>query len=220
MPADAELLGLQTRRDVEELRHSNGHADPPARDCALKSWLHDGVSAAHGVKALRRGGVGRRSLRATAADERRSMSELDRRARRRRPATRGASRSSSGCRGAAANLDVVGAAEAEGLRFVLTHTEGAAVLMAGAAAELTGRAGRLRRHPRSGRGQRGERRRPRAARPPAHPARHRLRAGRRAATASPTSASTTPALFGPVDQGLVASSARRRPRPTCGRRSR
>jgi acetolactate synthase-1/2/3 large subunit len=46
-----------------------------------------------------------------------------------------------GLPGGGSNLDVIGAAEAEGLRFVLTHSEGAAVLMAAAAAELTGRPG-------------------------------------------------------------------------------
>jgi acetolactate synthase-1/2/3 large subunit len=46
-----------------------------------------------------------------------------------------------GLPGGGSNLDVIGAAEAEGLRFVLAHSEGAAVLMAAAAAELTGRPG-------------------------------------------------------------------------------
>ncbi len=43
-----------------------------------------------------------------------------------------------GLPGGGSNLDVIGAAEAEGLRFVLAHSEGAAVLMAAAAAQLTG----------------------------------------------------------------------------------
>lgn len=43
-----------------------------------------------------------------------------------------------GVPGGGANLDVVGAAEAAGLRFVLTHTETAAAISAGVAAELTG----------------------------------------------------------------------------------
>lgn len=43
-----------------------------------------------------------------------------------------------GVPGGGANLDVVGAAEAAGLRFVLTHTETAAAIMAGVTAELTG----------------------------------------------------------------------------------
>jgi acetolactate synthase-1/2/3 large subunit len=42
-----------------------------------------------------------------------------------------------GVPGGGANLDVVGAAEAAGCRFVLTHTETAAAIMAGVAAELT-----------------------------------------------------------------------------------
>ena len=46
-----------------------------------------------------------------------------------------------GLPGGGSNLDVIGAAEAEGLRFVLAHSEGAAALMAAAAAELTGRPG-------------------------------------------------------------------------------
>ena len=46
-----------------------------------------------------------------------------------------------GLPGGGSNLDVIGAAEAEGLRFVLAHSEGAAVLMAAAAAELSGRPG-------------------------------------------------------------------------------
>ena len=46
-----------------------------------------------------------------------------------------------GLPGGGSNLDVIGAAEAEGLRFVLAHSEAAAVLMAAAAAELTGRPG-------------------------------------------------------------------------------
>ena len=40
--------------------------------------------------------------------------------------------------GGGSNLDVVGAAERAGLRFVLTHGETAAAMMAGVAAELTG----------------------------------------------------------------------------------
>ena len=44
-----------------------------------------------------------------------------------------------GVPGGGANLDMVGAAEAEGCRFVLTHTETAAAIMAGVVAELTGR---------------------------------------------------------------------------------
>ncbi len=43
-----------------------------------------------------------------------------------------------GLPGGGSNLDVVGAAEQAGLRFVLTHTEAAAALMAGVTAELTG----------------------------------------------------------------------------------
>ncbi len=46
-----------------------------------------------------------------------------------------------GLPGGGSNLDVIGAAETEGLRFVLAHSEGAAVLMATAVAELTGRPG-------------------------------------------------------------------------------
>jgi acetolactate synthase-1/2/3 large subunit len=46
-----------------------------------------------------------------------------------------------GVPGGGSNLDVVGAAEAAGLRFVLTHTETAAVVMAGVAAELSGAPG-------------------------------------------------------------------------------
>jgi acetolactate synthase I/II/III large subunit len=44
-----------------------------------------------------------------------------------------------GVPGGGSNLDVVGAAEAAGCRFVLTHSETAAAIMAGVAAELTGR---------------------------------------------------------------------------------
>ena len=44
-----------------------------------------------------------------------------------------------GVPGGGANLDVVGAAEAAGLRFVLTHTETAAAIMAGVTSELRGR---------------------------------------------------------------------------------
>ena len=43
-----------------------------------------------------------------------------------------------GVPGGGANLDVVGAAQAAGCRFVLTHTETAAAVMAGVTAELTG----------------------------------------------------------------------------------
>jgi acetolactate synthase-1/2/3 large subunit len=43
-----------------------------------------------------------------------------------------------GLPGGGSNLDVVGATEQAGLRFVLTHTETAAALMAGVTAELTG----------------------------------------------------------------------------------
>ena len=43
-----------------------------------------------------------------------------------------------GLPGGGSNLDVVGAAERAGLRFVLTHGETAAATMAGVAAELTG----------------------------------------------------------------------------------
>jgi acetolactate synthase I/II/III large subunit len=43
-----------------------------------------------------------------------------------------------GVPGGGSNLDVVGAAEAAGCRFILTHTETAAAIMAGVAAELTG----------------------------------------------------------------------------------
>ena len=46
-----------------------------------------------------------------------------------------------GVPGGGANLDMVGAAEAVGCRFVLTHTEAAAVVMAGVTGELTGRPG-------------------------------------------------------------------------------
>jgi acetolactate synthase-1/2/3 large subunit len=46
-----------------------------------------------------------------------------------------------GVPGGGSNLDVVGAAEACGCRFVLTHTETAAAIMAGVTAELTGRLG-------------------------------------------------------------------------------
>lgn len=44
-----------------------------------------------------------------------------------------------GVPGGGSNLDMVGAAEAAGMRFVLTHAETAATIMAGVAAELTGR---------------------------------------------------------------------------------
>ena len=83
-----------------------------------------------------------------------------------------------GLPGGGSNLDVIGAAEAEGLRFVLAHSEAAAVLMAAAAAELSGRPGAcvVTRGP--GVAERGERRRARPARPPTPPARERLRAGR------------------------------------------
>ena len=46
-----------------------------------------------------------------------------------------------GLPGGGSNLDVIGAAQAEGVRFVLAHSEGAAVLMAAASAELSGRPG-------------------------------------------------------------------------------
>ena len=46
-----------------------------------------------------------------------------------------------GVPGGGPNLDVVGAAQAAGLRFVLTHTETAAVIMAATCADLTGRPG-------------------------------------------------------------------------------
>ena len=46
-----------------------------------------------------------------------------------------------GVPGGGPNLDVVGAAQAAGLRFVLTHTETAAVIMAATWADLTGRPG-------------------------------------------------------------------------------
>lgn len=42
-----------------------------------------------------------------------------------------------GLPGGGANLDVIGAAEAEGIRFVLAHSESAAVIMAGVYGELT-----------------------------------------------------------------------------------
>ena len=43
-----------------------------------------------------------------------------------------------GVPGGGPNLDVVGAAGAAGLRFVLTHTETAAAIMAATSADLTG----------------------------------------------------------------------------------
>jgi acetolactate synthase-1/2/3 large subunit len=43
-----------------------------------------------------------------------------------------------GVPGGGANLDMVGAAQAAGCRFILTHTETAATIMAGVTAELTG----------------------------------------------------------------------------------
>lgn len=46
-----------------------------------------------------------------------------------------------GVPGGGANLDLVGACERHGIRFVLTHTETAAVIAAGAWGELTGRPG-------------------------------------------------------------------------------
>lgn len=46
-----------------------------------------------------------------------------------------------GVPGGGSNLDVIGEAEAAGLRFVLTHTETAAAIMAGVAGELTGAPG-------------------------------------------------------------------------------
>jgi acetolactate synthase-1/2/3 large subunit len=46
-----------------------------------------------------------------------------------------------GVPGGGPNLDVVGAAAAEGLRFVLTHTETAAAIMAATTADLTGAPG-------------------------------------------------------------------------------
>jgi acetolactate synthase I/II/III large subunit len=46
-----------------------------------------------------------------------------------------------GVPGGGSNLDVIGAAEAAGCRFVLTHGETAAAIMAGTTAELTGRPG-------------------------------------------------------------------------------
>src|SRR3954470_18801342 len=46
-----------------------------------------------------------------------------------------------GVPGGGSNLDVVGAAEASGCRFVLTHTETAAAIMAGVTAEWRGRLG-------------------------------------------------------------------------------
>ncbi len=46
-----------------------------------------------------------------------------------------------GVPGGGPNLDVVGAADAAGLRFVLTHTETAAVIMAATSADLTGTPG-------------------------------------------------------------------------------
>lgn len=46
-----------------------------------------------------------------------------------------------GVPGGGSNLDVVGACEAAGIRFVLVHTETAAAIMAGVAAELTGTPG-------------------------------------------------------------------------------
>ena len=46
-----------------------------------------------------------------------------------------------GLPGGGPNLDVVGAAAVAGLRFVLAHTETAAVIMAATYADLTGRPG-------------------------------------------------------------------------------
>ena len=46
-----------------------------------------------------------------------------------------------GLPGGGPNLDVVGAAALAGLRFVLAHTETAAVIMAATYADLTGRPG-------------------------------------------------------------------------------
>lgn len=46
-----------------------------------------------------------------------------------------------GVPGGGSNLDMIGAAEAESLRFILTHTETAAAIMAGTVAELTGTPG-------------------------------------------------------------------------------
>lgn len=54
---------------------------------------------------------------------------------------RAGSRFVFGVPGGGSNLDVVGAAEREGLRFVLTHTETAAAIMAGVVGELSGAPG-------------------------------------------------------------------------------
>src|SRR5271155_3691469 len=43
-----------------------------------------------------------------------------------------------GLPGGGSNLELIGAAEAAGIRFVLTHGESAAAMMAGAHGELTG----------------------------------------------------------------------------------
>jgi acetolactate synthase I/II/III large subunit len=46
-----------------------------------------------------------------------------------------------GVPGGGSNLDVVGAVQACGMRFVLAHTENAAAMMAGVVGELTGSPG-------------------------------------------------------------------------------
>ena len=66
-----------------------------------------------------------------------------------------------GVPGGGPNLDVVGAAAAAGLRFVLARGETAATIMAATYADLTGTPGRGGRHPGPGPGQRGQRHRAR-----------------------------------------------------------
>ena len=46
-----------------------------------------------------------------------------------------------GLPGGGSNLEIIGAAEAAGLKFVLTHGESAAAIMAGVYGELTGNPG-------------------------------------------------------------------------------
>src|SRR5262245_22220588 len=109
---DAELVRLDAARDVEELRYPDRHRYP--------LWLARGRPIV--VSPLVQDHASARM-----ADD--LVSAL----------VAAGTTMMFGLPGGGPNLDVVGSAERAGLRFVLTHTETAAAVMAGVTAELTGR---------------------------------------------------------------------------------
>ena len=93
-----------------------------------------------------------------------------------------------GVPGGGPNLDVVGAAAAAGLRFVLTHTETAAAIMAATSADLTGTPGAVLVTRGPGTGQRDQRDRPRGAGPATPGGDRRHGAGGRGGPGQPSAA--------------------------------